>query len=327
MLKTLTLKNSRMLSVINSRAQKAVVKEYGSYHFYDLSNAQESTLDSCGDPFDLSEDGKMFAQSCDGFKTSIRVTDLNSGKSWALDGHPSMIHAVAYSPDFALLAVAGNDGNAYLFDPEARTLKKRLAGKGSRLTALAFSFDGKLLFTGDEDGVVHRWSLSTDTILNEVTITDRSDDIDKIEASVDGKSVLVLMRSTAFLLDAELNIRGSLQTSDGYSSTSGNMTSTYSSVPIQTAAFGSNGTRVVTAHPDGTIRFWDTTNNRQTKKLKIADSVRFMAPVDNSHVLTIATVGKKTRFQLVASASGQIIRRSVAFDASFLEKMFLSPDR
>lgn len=164
-------------------------------------------------------------------------------------------------------------------------------------------------------------------MLNEVTVTDRSDDIDKIEASVDGKNVLVLINSAAFLLDAELKVRGSLQTSDGYSSTSGNMTSTYSSLPIQAASFGSIGTRLVTAHPDGTVRFWETSELRQIDKLKIADSVRFVATVDNPHVLTIATVGKKARFQLVASVSGKIIRQSAAFEAAYLEKMVLSPDK
>ena len=328
-IKTFELNDSRLRSVVNSRAQKAIIEKYGGYRLYDLSSSAERTLSDCvsGSAFDLSDDGRYFAQSCDGFKTSIRVTDLNSDRSWLLDGHPSKINAIAYSPDFSLLAVAGNDGNAYLFEPTTRSLKKMFAGTGSRLTALAFSSDGKLLITGDENGMLHRWNLSTDTLLNDVKVTDRSDDIDKIEASLDGKTILVLIKSVAFVLDTELRVRGSLQTPDGYSSTSGNMTSTYSSVPTQAAAFSSTGKQLITAHRDGTLRFWDISTIGQLKKLKIADSVGFVATVDSSHVLTIATVGGKARFQFVDSVSGKTIRQSAAFEPSYSEKMFLSPDK
>ena len=328
--KKLKLNGSRMRSVINSRAQKAVIEEYGGYHLYDLSSGAERTIDGCvsGSAFDLSDNGRFFAQSCDGFKTSIRITDLNADRSWLLDGHPSKINAVAYSPDFSLLAVAGNDGNAYLFDPTTRSLKKTLAGTGLRLTTLAFSADGKRLNTGDDDSVLRRWDLSTGTLLDEVKITDdRSDDIDKIEPSVDGKNTLVLINSAVFLLDDTQRVRGTLHTPDGYSSTSGNMTSTYSSVPVNSAAFSSNGTQIITAHPDGTVRFWNTSTARQTKKLKVADSVKFVAPVGSSRVLAIATVGKTTRFQIVDSVTGKRIRQSAAIEPSYLEKMFLSPDK
>jgi WD40 repeat protein len=329
-LKPLTLNDSKMRSVINAKANNAVIREYGGYRLYDLASGAEKKLSDCvsGSAFDLSADGRYFAQSCDGFKTSIRVTDLNSDRSWLIDGHPSKINAVVYSPDFSVLAVAGNDGNAYLFDPATRSLKKRLVGNGSRLTTLAFTSDGKRLDTGDENSVLHRWDLSTGSILDEAKVTDdRSDDIDKIETSIDGKNTLVLINSAVFLLDNELRVRGTLQTPDGYSSTSGNVTSTYSSMPINSAAFSFDGGQVITAHPDGTLRFWDVSKIEQVKKVKVADSVKFVASVDRTSVLALAMVGTKARFHLIDSVTGKSIRQSVGIEPSYLEKMSLSPNK
>jgi len=300
-IKPLKLNDSKMSSVINARTSRVVISEYGGYHLYDLASWAEKTINGCvsGSAFDLSDDGRYFAQSCDGFKTSIRITDLNSDRSWLLDGHPSKINAVAYSPDFSLLAVAGNDGNAYLFDPATRSLKKILAGIDARLTTLAFSSDGKRLYTGDENSVLRNWDLSTAALIREVKVTaDRSDDIDKIEASADGKNLLALINSAVYILDTELKVQGAVQTQDGYSSTSGNMTMTSSSVPISSTAFSSNGTQVITGHPDGTLRFWDTSTLSQTRKLKVADSVKFVAPVDASRVLAIVSVGSNAHFRI-----------------------------
>jgi WD40 repeat protein len=63
------------------------------------------------------------------------------------------------------------------------------------------------------------------------------------------------------------------------------------------------------------------------QELKIAKSVKFIASVDRSHVLAIATVRDKARFQLIDAVNGKTIRRSAGIEPSYLEKMFLSPDK
>lgn len=327
-IKELKLDDSKLRALVNSRARKAVIEEYSGYRLHDLSNGSDYKMKSCGNPFDLSDDGRFFAQSCDGFKTSIKVTDLTSGKSWLLDGHPSKINALAYSPDFSLLAVAGNDGNAYLFDPATRTLKRILAGNGSRLTSLAFTPDGKQVITGDEDTGVHRWSVADGSILQDALVADdRADDIEKIEISSNGKDLLLLINSEIVLLDSSLNVRGSLRTPEDFRSSSGTMTYTYSYVPANSAAFSPAGTKVVTAHRDGTIRFWNTSSLAQLKSFKVAESVQFVAPIDDRRLLAIANLGEKVRFYVLDSNTGKSIKCSTAFDAGHLEKMFLSPDK
>lgn len=255
-IKKLKLNDSRLRAVVNSKARKAVIQEYSGYRLHDLSNGSETVIKSCGSPFDLSADGRLFAQGCDGFKTSIRITDLSSGRSWVLDGHPSKINALSYSPDFSLLAVAGNDGNAYLFDPATKALKRTLKGNGPRITSLAFTTDGKQVITGDENTGLLKWNMADGSLLQDTTVAqDRSDDIEKIEASVDGKHFLLLINSEIVLFDSDLKVRGSLQTPEEFQSSLGTMTYTYSYVPANSGAFTSSGSQVVTGHRDGTLRF------------------------------------------------------------------------
>jgi len=327
-IKTLPLNDSRMRSLINSRAHKAVVEEYGSYHVYDLSSGAEKKLGDCvsGSAFDLSDDGRHFAQSCDGFKTGIKITDLGTDKSWLLDGHPSMINAMEFSPDFALLAVGGNDGNAYLLDRVTHSLKRTLLGNGSRLTALTFSPDGRALITGDEESVLRKWDVSTGAILKEARISDRSDDINKIGVSADGQRLMVLIRSAALILTSELQNLRYLSTPEGYSSTSGGMGFTSSSVPVQAAAFTLSGIQAVTGHPDGTVRFWNVSDGRQLRKFKIADAVMFIQPVDDKHFVILGRLGENARFELINSMDGKVVRQSKDFEASYLEKVFVSRD-
>lgn len=327
-IRTNKLNDSRMISVINSKAKLAVIGEYGGYRLYNLSSGEDRILDDCvsGSAFDLSNNGDLFAQSCDGFKTAIKVTNLANGEVSLLDGHPSTIHAITYSPDYSLLAIAGNDGNAYFLDAETKAVQKVLEGNGSRLTALTFSLDGKTLLTGDEHGVLHQWDVTAGKLMKEATLNDRSDEIEKIEVSRDGKDLLILINQAVMLLNPDLTIRGDLNTPEGYSSTAGEMTYTWSSVPIRSATFGPAGT-IITGHPDGTIRLWDAVSGRQTRKAKIADRVLFVAMQDSEHIAIIGGTGKRAAFELIDALNLQVLRRSGNFEASYLEKMFISPDR
>jgi WD40 repeat protein len=322
------LNDSKLFSLVNSKAQIAVVGEYGGFHLYNLSSGEDRMLDDCvsGSAIDLSNDGKLFAQSCDGFKTAITITNLETGKTSLLDGHPSTIHALLYSPDYSLLALAGNDGNVYLLDPETRLPKTTLVGNGSRIMSLAFSRDGKRMFTGDDHSTLREWELGSSKLLKEVQVNDRFDDIDRLEISPDGSNLLAVVSSAAVLLDSNLVVQGYLNTPEGYSSTSGTMTYTFSSVPIEDAVFDVGAARVITGHGDGTIRIWDSVSGHQVLTLKIAERILFVGSNDASTALVISATGKRANFRLVNTKTGKTLAESKAFDSSYLEKMSMSRD-
>jgi hypothetical protein len=71
------------------------------------------------------------------------------------------VGAVAFSPDGRLLAAAGYDGRAFLWDVgTARAWGKPLR-HGADVRALAFSPDGRLLATGGMDASARLWHVAT----------------------------------------------------------------------------------------------------------------------------------------------------------------------
>ncbi|MCA9925236.1 MAG: WD40 repeat domain-containing protein, partial [Anaerolineales bacterium] len=98
-----------------------------------------------------------------GAEQSLRDT-LSSVGGTPLVGHEGTVNAVAFSPDGAWLATAGNDGDARLWsvqDPTAGSLI--LSGHTDRVVNMAFSPDGQWLATAAEDGRVRLWGMANPT--------------------------------------------------------------------------------------------------------------------------------------------------------------------
>ncbi len=78
--------------------------------------------------------------------------------------HPTRIFLSAWSPNGALLAVACEDGDVYLWDAERGT-HRLLRGHSEPCIRLGFSPDGKLLFTGSRDGTTRLWAVESGQVV------------------------------------------------------------------------------------------------------------------------------------------------------------------
>jgi WD40 repeat protein len=70
------------------------------------------------------------------------------------------VNALAFSPDGAMLAIAGEEGTAIFWDVARRRVVGAVASPRGSLQAAAFSGDGRILLTGGRDGVVRHWDLT-----------------------------------------------------------------------------------------------------------------------------------------------------------------------
>ena len=77
-----------------------------------------------------------------------------------LQGHTNQLWAVAFSPDGAWLASAGQDQVIWIWEVASQTCSAQLSGHQGLITTLAWSPDGNYLISGSEDETIKIWTLA-----------------------------------------------------------------------------------------------------------------------------------------------------------------------
>ncbi|MCG9126842.1 trypsin-like peptidase domain-containing protein [Candidatus Poribacteria bacterium] len=147
----------------------------GKLRIWDAGTSSE--LSTIRDHFDLtqsvmfSNDGKQVASggSYDGtvFLSEVEKILSNNNSiqmttvSQRFNGNPHGISALAISPRNSVIATGGADGNIYIFNIQAERLLKKLTGAQHPITSLTFSSDGRILFSGEENGTLRKWDALT----------------------------------------------------------------------------------------------------------------------------------------------------------------------
>ncbi len=75
------------------------------------------------------------------------------------------ISEAAFAPSSELVALGGQDNEVYLLDPSNGSVVQKLSGHEGMVTYLAFSADGKWLFTGSADRAVKMWDMQKKTLV------------------------------------------------------------------------------------------------------------------------------------------------------------------
>lgn len=126
--------------------------------------------------------------------------------SHRFEGNPHGISALAISPQNSLLATGGTDGRIHLFNITTQRELNTLRGAQNTITALTFSTDGRVLFSGEENGTLRKWDAGTGIEFGSGTEIGPFGSISSI-AFIPTDQMLVMGNSKGELLFANFNDR------------------------------------------------------------------------------------------------------------------------
>jgi WD40 repeat protein len=203
----------------------------------------------------FSPDGKLLASS--GVDKQILVWELATGKlRHRLANQPSLVPALAFSPDSTTLASGGNK-TIRLWDVASGRLRKSLEGHRDWICALAFTPDGKTIASGSCDWLYHRrrptsgfsppdpgwnsqwilWDAATGDRKRTVTEAGR---LLSLAIAPDGKSLVCGIGKDVRLYDLGAETSGRVVTSHDFAVTS--------------VAFTKDGSAVISGSHDHTVK-------------------------------------------------------------------------
>jgi WD40 repeat protein len=237
----------------------------------------------------VSSDGRTVAACSD---QAARLWEVASGRQVLTLDHGAVVQAVAFSPTGGLVATAGRDGKARLWELPSGTLRTTCAAGSGRANCLAFAAGGRTLAVGSTAHAVtvSLWDPLTGARGGGLT---------------DPGSVTNLRRSPASAPPAG-----------------------EPSLSVAAVAFSSDGTGLAAACSDGVIRLWDVASGDQrltfsghrgaVRQLAFAPDGRTLASLGEDRVLHLWHLGTGQRLFSLDSPRHELHGLAFARDGRLL---------
>jgi WD40 repeat protein len=291
-----------------------------------------------------SPDGKLLASS--GFNT-VHLWDASSyAEVGRLSGHAQSVTALAWAPDGHSLAIGSQDRTVRVFGREVQALH----GHQAPVTALSWSTQGTLA-SGSIDGTIRRWNLASAS--SSAPLEDVGS-VQGIQWSPDGKSIAVVSPNKSLkVLDpgAAVTVGGDGTGPGAYAvahSPDGKRV-VFAAIgkvavvrdlsggkelarlsghtgSVNSVAWSSDGTTIVSASSDKTVRVWDATTYALRTVIDVGQPVQVVAtrPFAGGGVAIAAGATDGSLFLYKASGGPALMRATAHLDG--ILALAFSPD-
>jgi WD40 repeat protein len=313
------------------------VNRWGGPERHDLEPRSRLAALACG----------LFACAC--VAAPGRAPAADKPEVFAQLGHSNVVHALAFSVDGRLLASAGEDGAAKVWDlaseRELRTLKVDASG----INAIAFSPDGATLVTGGHDGTLVIFELASGRALH--VLKGHTGAVNAVAVSGDGRLIASAgadhsvrlwdgtsgaplrtleghrdgVLAVAFALDGRTLASGGLdKTIRIWDAASGGELKTLNGHSDRVSAVAFCPGSLVSGSWDHTLKTWDPASGRELGTLRgHTNEVWSVACAPDGR--TLASGGYDHRIKLWDAASGHELR-TLAPDKGWVEAVRFSPN-
>jgi WD40 repeat protein len=212
---------------------------------------------------------------------TIRLWDVASHRLVSSTTWGAAVLTLTFSPDGKALEVTGPGAvGRWNLITQAKIAAQPLTGGAAGDApgdAAAFSPDGKLLATGDEDGNVQLWNVATRQEIGEPMSSDLKP-VDAVAFSPDGTTL------------AAASSDGTVQLWDVATQQEAGSAIAASTTPVKTLMFSPGGKLLATGDEDGNVRLWDVaTQNQAGPAMATGNPVAALA--FNATGTTLATAG------------------------------------